>query len=99
MILPKKGNAIQYHLLHTLLCHPKDLTLHHKMILDAYQLSKNKGLGIISFTLSHQDPRYLLNKFYIGEKLVGMHGFISYEQDPRKLLDKNRIPYFEAGRI
>ncbi|MCU4414298.1 hypothetical protein KTH71_09640 [Acinetobacter sp. WU_MDCI_Axc73] len=99
MPLPAQGDHFKYHLLHTLLCHPKDLTLHHQMILDAYQISKKHGLGIISFTLSHRDPRYTLNTFYKGEKLIGMHGFVSFEEDPRLKFDKNRIPYFEVGRI
>lgn len=99
MPLPAKGDHFKYHLLHTLLCHPKDLTLHHQMILDAYRTSKQHGPGIISFTLSHRDPRYLLNTFYKGEKLVGMHGFVSFEEDPRLKFDKNRISYFDVGRI
>ncbi|WP_151813870.1 hypothetical protein [Acinetobacter ursingii] len=99
MPLPKKGGTFRYHLLHSLLCHPEDLTLHHKMVIDAHRLSKQRGCGVISFTLSQKDPRCSLNQFYKGEKLVGMHGFVSFEQDPRVTLGKNRVPYFEVGRI
>jgi len=53
----------------------------------------------VSFTLSHKDPRYQLNQFYKGERLTGMHGFISFEGDPRPNFDKNLIPYLEVGRI
>ena len=40
MRLPKLGDSIQYHVLHTLMCHPEDLALHHKMLEDAYNKSK-----------------------------------------------------------
>ncbi|GAA5630161.1 hypothetical protein Acal02_00758 [Acinetobacter calcoaceticus] len=99
MPLPKLGDSLKYHVLHSLLSHPQHLALHHLMLEDAYQLSKQKGVGIVSFTLSHQDPRYQLNQFYKGERLTGMHGFISFAGDPRPNFDKNLIPYLEVGRI
>lgn len=99
MRLPKIGDSIKYHVLHTLMCHPQDLALHHKMLEDACKKSKQQGVGVVSFTLSHKDPRYQLNQFYKGERLTGMHGFISYEGDPRPHFDKNLIPYLEVGRI
>lgn len=99
MRLPKLGDSIKYHVLHTLMCNPEDLALHHKMLEDAYNKSKQQGVGVVSFTLSHKDPRYQLNQFYKGERLTGMHGFISYEGDPRPHFDKNLIPYLEVGRI
>jgi len=99
MPLPKLGDSLKYHVLHSLLSHPQHLGLHHLMLEDAYQLSKQKGVGIVSFTLSHQDPRYQLNPFYKGERLTGMHGFISFAGDPRPNFDKNLIPYLEVGRI
>ncbi|MFX7918490.1 hypothetical protein ABTK44_19940, partial [Acinetobacter baumannii] len=68
MRLPKLGDSIQYHVLHTLMCHPEDLALHHKMLEDAYNKSKQQGVGVVSFTLSHKDPRYQLNQFYKGER-------------------------------
>lgn len=99
MPLPKLGDSLKYHVLHSLLSHPQHLGLHHLMLEDAYQLSKQKGVGVVSFTLSHQDPRYQLNQFYKGERLTGMHGFISFTGDPRPNFDKNLIPYLEVGRI
>jgi hypothetical protein len=96
--IPKKGNDFKYHLLHTLLCDPEDLFLHNKMILDALNISSQNGIGVISFTLSHKDPRHLLNAYYKGEKLIGMHGFISFQQDPSTIIDE-KIPYLEIGRI
>lgn len=99
MPLPKLGDSLKYHVLHSLLSHPQHLGLHHLMLVDAYQLSKQKGVGVVSFTLSHQDPRYQLNQFYKGERLTGMHGFISFAGDPRPNFDKNLIPYLEVGRI
>ena len=99
MPLPKLGDSLKYHVLHSLLSHPQHLGLHHLMLEDAYQLSKQKGVGVVSFTLSHQDPRYQLNQFYKGERLTGMHGFISFAGDPRPNFDKNLIPYLEVGRI
>ena len=99
MPLPKLGDSLKYHVLHSLLSHPQHLALHHLMLEDAYQLSKQKGVGVVSFTLSHQDPRYQLNQFYKGERLTGMHGFISFAGDPRLNFDKSLIPYLEVGRI
>lgn len=99
MPLPKLGDSLKYHVLHSLLSHPQHLALHHLMLEDAYKLSKQKGVGVMSFTLSHQDPRYQLNQFYKGERLTGMHGFISFAGDPRPNFDKNLIPYLEVGRI
>ncbi|OEC90625.1 hypothetical protein [Acinetobacter sp. YK3] len=99
MPLPKLGDSLKYHVLHSLLSHPQHLALHHLMLEDAYQLSKQKGVGVVSFTLSHQDPRFQLNQFYKGERLTGMHGFISFAGDPRPNFDKNLIPYLEVGRI
>lgn len=99
MTLPKIGESFKYHALHSLLCNPNDLPLHDHMLRDALKLSRQQGVGCISFTLSHQDPRQKLNQFYKGELLTGMHGFLSYQQDPRPLFDLARIPYFEVGRI
>ncbi|MCH7335108.1 hypothetical protein [Acinetobacter sp. NIPH 2699] len=99
MPLPKRGESLKYHVLHTLLCHPEALALHHQMLADAYLRSKQLGIGAISFTLSHKDPRYQLNQFYKGERLTGMHGFISFEADPRPNFDNRLIPYLEVGRI
>lgn len=99
MPLPKLGDSMKYHVLHSLLCHPKSLALHHLMLEDAYTMSKKRDIGVVSFTLSHKDPRYQLNQFYKGERLTGMHGFISFEFDPRPNFDKNLIPYLEVGRI
>lgn len=99
MPLPKRGEAVKYHVLHTLLCHPEALALHHQMLKDAYHHSKQLGVGAVSFTLSHKDPRFQLNQFYKGERLTGMHGFISFEEDPRPNFDQTLIPYLEVGRI
>lgn len=99
MKLPKIGASFKYHALHSLLCAPQHLRLHDRMLRDALRLSRQQGVGSISFTLSHQDPRQKLNQFYKGELLTGMHGFLSYQQDPRVQFDGKRIPYFEVGRI
>lgn len=99
MPLPKLGDSLKYHVLHTLLCHPESLALHHQMVVDAYEQSKQQGIGAISFTLSHRDPRYQLNQFYKGEQLIGMHGFVSFEQNPCESFDHKLIPYLEVGRI
>lgn len=97
--LPKKGESFKYHMLHSLLCHPKNLALHHRMVTDAFKQSKSKGIGVVSFTISHKDPRYQLNQFYKGERLIGMHGFISFEVNPLEKFISNLIPYFDVGRI
>lgn len=99
MPLPKTGQSLKYHVLHSLLCHPDNLALHHQMLEDAYKQSKQQGVGVVSFTLSHKDPRYQLNRFYTGERLTGMHGFISFQGDPRPNFDNSLIPYLEVGRI
>lgn len=97
--LPKKGDSFKYHILHSLLCEPEQLALHERMLRDAFQLSKQRGINAITFTLSHKDPRQQLNQFYKGDLLIGMHGFITFEQDPRAQFDPTRIPFLEAGRI
>lgn len=99
MPLPKLGDSVRYHVLHSLLCHPQQLALHHSMLEDAQKISKQRGVGVVSFTLSHQDPRFQLNQFYKGERLTGMHGFISFQGDPRSKFNKHLIPYLEVGRI
>ncbi len=99
MKLPKKGNYFKYHVLHTLLCEPEQLGLHDRMLNDAYTMSKQRGVGVISYTLSHKDPRQKLNQFYQGELLTGIHGFLCNTHDPRVDMDVNRIPYLEVGRI
>lgn len=99
MPLPKRGEAFKYHALHSLLCHPQQLALHDLMLHDALRLSKQQGVGCISYTLSHQDPRQQLNACYKGERLVGMHGFLSYEGNPLLSIDSKRIPFLEVGRI
>lgn len=99
MALPKRGESFKYHALHSLLCHPHHLGLHDRMLRDAYLLSQQRGVGCISYTVSHQDPRQALNQCYKGELLVGMHGFISYEGNPMDSIDPRRIPFLEVGRI
>lgn len=97
--LPKKGHSFKYHILHSLFCEPEQLALHERMLRDAFQLSKQRGINAITFTLSHKDPRQQLNQFYKGDLLIGMHGFITFDQDPRAQFDPTRIPFLEAGRI
>lgn len=99
MTLPKRGQSFHYHALHSLLCEPNDLALHHKMLQDAFDLSKQKGIPNICFTLSKQDPRYQLNQFYKGEVLTGTHGYVSFNSDPRPNINAELVPYFEVGRI
>lgn len=99
MILPRRSESFKYHALHSLLCEPQHLALHHHMLQDAYRLSRQHGISAISFTLSDRDPKFQLNQFYKGECLNGMHGFVSFEQDPRYLFDAKLIPYIEVGRI
>lgn len=99
MTLPKRGQSFHYHALHSLLCHPAQLALHHQMLKDALRLSKQKGIHNVCFTLSKRDPRYQLNQFYKGEVLSGTHGYVSFNSDPRPTIDEAYIPYFEVGRI
>lgn len=60
-------------------------------------IASQNSVGVVSFTLSHKDPRYQLNQFYKGERLTGMHGFINFEGDQPNF-DK-LIPYLGVGRI
>ena len=99
MPLPRKGETIKYHVLHSLLCHPQQLQLHDYMLRTAMKLSREKRIGRIAFTLSQKDPRQQLNQYYKGERLTGMHGFFCYNGDPRRHLDAERITYLECGRI
>lgn len=99
MPLPRKGETIKYHVLHSLLCHPQQLQLHDYMLRTAMKLSREQRIGRIAFTLSLKDPRQQLNHYYKGERLTGMHGFFCYKGDPRRHLDAERITYLECGRI
>lgn len=99
MKLPKKGDSIKYHALHSLLCKPSYLALHDLMLNDALKLSKSRGVGCVSYTLSHRDPRQRLNQYYRGELLTGVHGFMCPSRDPRPDIDAQRIAYLEVGRI
>ena len=99
MKLPKKGDSIKYHALHSLLCKPSYKALHDLMLNDALKLSKSRGVGCVSYTLSHRDPRQSLNLYYRGELLTGIHGFMCPSRDPRPEIDSHRIPYLEVGRI
>lgn len=97
--LPKKGQSMKYHVLHSLLCEPEFMALHHRMLKDAYALSLKKGIRNLSFTLSRKDPRLQLNQFYKGELITGTYAFVSFSGDPRGEMDPKLIPYFEVGRI
>lgn len=99
LTLPEKGQSLKYHVLHSLLCHPEFLALHHQMLKDAYSLSLKRGINNISFTVSHRDPRFQLNQFYKGQVLTGNHAFLSFSGDPREKMDSRLIPFFEVGRI
>ncbi len=99
MPLPSKGESIRYHVLHSLLCQPDHLQLHDFMLRTAMNLSREKQVGRIAFTLALNDPRQKLNQYYKGERLTGMHGFLSFKEDPRTNFDANRISYLECGRI
>lgn len=99
LYLPKKGQSLKYYVLHSLLCHPEFLTLHHQMLKDAFESSVKRGCRNISFTLSHRDPRFKLNQFYKGEVLIGNHAFLSFADNLGQNMDPKLIPYFEVGRI
>lgn len=99
MPIPRKGETIKYHVLHSLLCQPQQLQLHDYMLRTAMKLSRQREVGRIAFTLSQKDPRQQLNQYYKGERLTGMHGFFCYNGDPRQHLDAGRITFLECGRI
>lgn len=99
MPLPRKGDSIKYHVLHSLLCQPDQLQLHDFMLRAAMRLSQTQKIGRIAYTLSLKDPRQQLNHYYKGERLIGMHGFTSFKGDPRPQFDEQRISYLECGRI
>lgn len=99
MPLPRKGETMKYHVLHSLLCKPDDLQLHDYMLRTAMKVSQQRRIGRIAYTLSVNDPRQRLNTHYKGERLTGMHGFLCFNENPSLKLDAQRITYLECGRI
>lgn len=99
LILPAKGNTVNYLMLHSLLCNPYDVDLHENMLRSAYQQAIDRNCYALCFTLAQRDPRRDCSKLFISRKVQAVHAFHCFEGDPIAQFDQKRISYLECGRI
>ncbi len=99
LCLPKKGETLNYMMLHSVLCNPYDADLFENMLRAAHQHAINKQYYAICFTLAETDPRRNCSTQFISQKVQAIHGFHSFEGNPLNRFDAKRISYLECGRI
>lgn len=97
--LPKKGDTLNYVMLHSLLCVPYDVDLFESMLRFAHQQAIQRKYQAVCFTLAQNDPRQDCASQFISQRIRAMHSFHRFEGNPLKEFDAKRISYLECGRI
>ncbi|XID75612.1 GNAT family N-acetyltransferase [Alkanindiges sp. WGS2144] len=97
--LPQKGSALNYLMLHSVLCNPYNTSLFEDILRVAHQKACKRGTEAICFTLAENDPRRDCKQLFIAQKVQAMHVFHCFKDNPLKHFDARRISYLECGRI
>lgn len=99
LILPPKGDLLQYLILHSPLCRPDQVELFDYMVRSAFAQSMQRGISALCYSLVAQDPRRVVQARHHGNVIRGVHGFYSFGKNPAPHFDSQRLTYLECGRI
>jgi hypothetical protein len=97
--LPKKNDAFEYLMIHSALCHPEKQGVFASLIFHAKQQTKLRRKQAFCITLANKDSRIHWMRNTTSHVIQAKHYFHSFKANPYDVFDRNKISYFEAGRI
>ena len=97
--LPKKNDAFEYLMIHSALCHPEQQDVFASLIFHAKQQTKLRRKQAFCITLANNDPRIHWMSNTTSHIIQAKHYFHSFKGNPYSTFDRNKISYFEVGRI
>lgn len=97
--LPAEGECFDYLMLHSALCRPDDLNAYEYLLYQAHVKTKSKAKSSFCVTLADNDPRTAIARSCRAYTMRAIHGFHSYGASPESQFDRERISFFETGRI
>lgn len=97
--LPEQGQSFDYLMGHSVLCDPVDKKLYAYLLYQLHLQTKARAKSAFCITLADNDPRAEVLKSCRAYKMKAIHGFHSFGASPEELFDRQRISYFETGRI
>lgn len=99
LVLPPKGELLQYLMLHSPLCHPEDVDTFDYMVQAAFAQTRQRGVAALCYSVVERDPRRVVQSRHYGNVIQGVHGFYSFGKNPAPSFDPHRLTYLECGRI
>jgi len=99
LLLPPKGELLEYLMLHSPLCQPEDIDAFDYMVQSAFAQTLQRGVAALCYSLTEQDPRRVVQSRHYGNVIRGLHGFYSFGENPAPRFDTQRLTYLECGRI
>lgn len=97
--LPQVGNSFDYLMCHSALCAPDDSETMSYLIYQAHLKTKERSKTTFCITIADNDPRQGNMGGFKAHKMKAIHGLHSFGADPKDYYDRNKISYFESGRI
>lgn len=99
LLLPPKGELMQYLMLHSPLCRPDEIDVFDFMVQTAFSQTRERGVAALCYSLVEADPRRVVQERHYGNLIRGVHGFYSFGENPAPHFDTHRLTYLECGRI
>ena len=99
MALPTENEDLNYLMLHSALCKPAYTELYASMLYHALRHTRMRKKDACCVALASNDARRLAFKGTHYFKLSAQHRLHSFYQNPLNYLDRNKISYFELGRL
>lgn len=97
--LPQVNDSFDYLMCHSALCEPNDQATMHYLIHQAHIKTKEKNKSTYCITIADNDPRKENMGSFKAHKMKAIHGLHSFGADPKDYFDREKISYFEVGRI
>ena len=97
--LPKEGEAFDYMMAHSMICHPEAIEVMHYMLAQALQKVQDLGKTSFCVTVAENDPRKQILDRCRAHKMKAVHTMHSYQPKHFGTVDRSKISYFEVGRI
>lgn len=99
ILLPKENDHFNYLMIHSPLCNPHHADVFEQILYHAHVQTKTKSTSSFCITLALDDPRTKQMQNIRSHIIRAKHALHSFESKPDQYFDRNKISYFEVGRI
>lgn len=99
MVLPKSGQALDYLMLHSALCKPEYTEVYACMLYHAHRQTQMRKKRAFCMALADNDPRQQALKYARYWQLSAQHRLHSFYINPLIIFEREKISYFELGRL